>query len=534
MTTAPLFLPAPQKRFDTAAVLQIGFATSDGADQKVGGQDRAFHYLPTVALTANTLPGGAATSTTGAPQSTTRIPLPNGFELDDLEIIKLIGEGGFSLTYLAREKRIGSHVALKELFPAGARRADGGKEIVNSGYDQHTYEWIEYFFSNEAKTLDRLRHQGIVRGRSFKRHHSTYYIAMEYVPGADFRTWRTAHFPELTQGELVPLIDRILKAMHHMHDKRIIHRDIKPSNILIHDSDAMPVIIDLGSAIEIGAPAESMLPMATDGFSAPEQYSNNLQDERTDIYGLGATLYWLLSGRRPPTATRRLTRDRLVPLERYVDPPHRFPERLLNAIAKSLSVDPAQRQRNAEEFFEDISPRRSLRQGYQAKPRGKKIFISYRREDAPHFSGRLLDFLEMRFGTRDVFYDINSIPIGGDFWDSIVTEMSECAAVVVVIGTTWEDEFKNRNGLVSRLLKRRDYVVEEIASALELELPVIPVLVDGARMPARRALPQRIQPLISLNGALFADSALFRSGARTLCEQIEFYRNQFDDALNIR
>lgn len=165
--------------------------------------------------------------------------------------------------------------------------------------------------------------------------------------------------------------------------------------------------------------------------------------------------------------------------------------------------------------------------GYEAKPRGDKVFLSYRRDDSSHFSGRLLDFIEMRFGAGSVFFDIESIPIGVDFWDHIKSVLSECAVLLVVIGPNWMDQLSARRRRWHQFGKSEDFVAMEIQAAAELKLPIIPVLFDGASMPTARQLPREIAFLPSLNASLISDGKAFRVGVDAICDQIAKLRRTY-------
>lgn len=125
------------------------------------------------------------------------------------------------------------------------------------------------------------------------------------------------------------------------------------------------------------------------------------------------------------------------------------------------------------------------------------IFISYRRMDDPGFAGRLYDRLQKDFGGR-VFMDVDTIEMGADFVAVLQAHLSECAAMVVVIGRSW---LAARDSLGRRRLDNpRDFVRLEIETALRRNIRVIPILVDGAAMPSSEDLPFSIEPLSRRNG----------------------------------
>ena len=128
-----------------------------------------------------------------------------------------------------------------------------------------------------------------------------------------------------------------------------------------------------------------------------------------------------------------------------------------------------------------------------------KIFISYRRDDSQSASDRLYDKLVGHFGPEDIFYDVDSIPKGRNFVDYLDEQVSQCDVLLAVIGKTWLD-VKTEDGDL-RLYAEDDFVRFEISSALNANIPVIPVLVEGAEMPPQKALPSQIGELSLLNAA---------------------------------
>jgi TIR domain len=126
-----------------------------------------------------------------------------------------------------------------------------------------------------------------------------------------------------------------------------------------------------------------------------------------------------------------------------------------------------------------------------------KIFISYRRTDSADVTGRIFDHLMVRFARDDLFKDVDSIPLGIDFRKSISDAVQSCDVVLVVIGRNWLDS-KDKQGNL-RLANPDDFVRIELEAGLERNIPVIPVLVSGAAMPEREALPISLRPLVYRN-----------------------------------
>jgi len=123
-----------------------------------------------------------------------------------------------------------------------------------------------------------------------------------------------------------------------------------------------------------------------------------------------------------------------------------------------------------------------------------KIFINYRRDDSIGMAGRLHDRLAQMFGRDNLFMDVDNIPAGRDFEDYLDGQVAACDAMLTVIGPNWLSA-KDENGQ-RRLDNPEDFVVIEIAAALARKIPVVPVLVDGARMPKASEVPDSIKPLV--------------------------------------
>jgi len=143
-----------------------------------------------------------------------------------------------------------------------------------------------------------------------------------------------------------------------------------------------------------------------------------------------------------------------------------------------------------------------------------RLFISYRRDDSQDISDRLYDFMVGQFGKQNVFQDVTTIPIGFDFRKYIRMQIEQCAALLVMIGPSWEETIHNRS------IEPDDYVRIEIEAALELEKLVIPILVRGATMPNASNLPESIRDLIYRNAFQLRPNPDFWSDAETLANDL--------------
>ena len=148
-----------------------------------------------------------------------------------------------------------------------------------------------------------------------------------------------------------------------------------------------------------------------------------------------------------------------------------------------------------------------------------KIFLSYRRQDSIGVAGRIYDRLRAHFGDNAIFMDIDSIPFGEDFREHIDAAVGQCDVVLVVIGTNWAGE----TGAHRRLDDPRDFVRIEIESALQRDIPVIPVLIDHARMPAEADLPPSLTRLTYRNAIDVDQGRDFHPHVDRLVQGIEFH-----------
>ena len=486
------------------------------------------------ATTLVSVAGGQAESPQAAARraSEQRIPLPPGFVIARYRIHAPIGEGGFALTYRATDMNLDRQIVIKELFlPEHCEREESLAIRSRSGRDaEKAFQWAGYYFSQEAKITADLRHESIVRLNDFFKTNGTAYIVYEMLDGSDLAKYGTDRRHVFSHVEGLDLVRYCAEALLYVHERGFLHRDIKPSNIFIDTKSRRPILIDFGAAKDMAARRSDDFLAVSDGFSPPELYATGTDhDPRTDIYSLCATAYWVLSGQRPATSTARLVQDDLLPLSKVVGTDFKFGERLSRVIETGMRPRAEDRYPDIPSLMDDLFPRVHIpASGYIGEPRGDKIFLSYRREDSAHFSGRLLDYLEMRFGTGSTFFDVELIPAGIDFWDHIKATLQRCSVLVVVIGPDWLQALSGRQRKWYHLGRRVDFVEGEIRAAMEMRLPILPVLFDGAAMPSEKQLPKGLRQVAGLNAAIVGSGKLFRQGADAVCDQIASIRTSLE------
>jgi formylglycine-generating enzyme required for sulfatase activity len=270
-----------------------------------------------------------------------RNSLPSGYRLAEFSIQSILGHGGFGITYRARDEDLHQDVAIKEYLPREvATRVEDSTVVPISEGDRETFEWGLDRFLEEARTLARFKHPNIIGVRRFLRANGTAYLVMDYCEGESLESVLTRE-GTLGSDRVGKMLNRLLDALGELHAASVTHRDIKPGNIYLKE-DGSPLLLDFGAARQaLAQHSRSVTAMATPGYAAFEQYSTRgKQGPWTDIYGLGATLYRCVTGRRPPDASDRILEDELIPA---VDAAPGYPRALLEQIDAALKARPGKR-----------------------------------------------------------------------------------------------------------------------------------------------------------------------------------------------
>ena len=247
------------------------------------------------------------------------VALAPGKTIGRYEIVSILGQGGFGITYRARDEQLHRDVAIKEYLPSAlAIRQDGATVLPRSTKVAEDFAWGRQRFVDEGRTLATLqRAPAIVRVFDFLEANGTAYIVMELVPGHTLEE-RLRNGP-LTPPEVDKVLWPLLDGLEQVHATGFLHRDIKPANILL-DANGNPTLIDFGAsrAAMMGKDgagrSQAMTAIFTPGYAAAEQMTSAKQGPWTDIYGLSATLYHAITGRTPPSAFDRMLDDEYQPL----------------------------------------------------------------------------------------------------------------------------------------------------------------------------------------------------------------------------
>ena len=265
---------------------------------------------------------------------------------------KVLGIGGFGITYYAKHTLLNKCCAIKEFFIDGRCMRDIQNHTVQvqSEKDKEAFEKYRQKFIEEARMLEKLDHPNIVKILDVFEENNTSYIAMPFIKGLTLQSMVEV-FGKLDYPTAVKYISQITEAIGYIHQHHILHRDIKPDNIIITPEDKA-ILIDFGSAREfVHGKMQSHTLILTQGYAPPEQYSNTgCKGAYTDIYSLGGVLYFALTGQRPIDASSR-TIDRM-PEPKELSPG--IPEEANRTILKAMQLKSENRHQTIQEFMDDL------------------------------------------------------------------------------------------------------------------------------------------------------------------------------------
>ena len=223
-------------------------------------------------------------------------------------IERVLGQGGFGITYLARNTVFDIDVAIKEFFMKDENDRDGSSVTMPNTTKQELFHGQMEKFKKEAKRMFAIRNEHIIGVQDLFEENGTAYYVMDYVDGENLAEHLKRTGKPMTEQEVRAILPQILDALKSVHDAGIWHLDLKPANIMIDKSGNIQ-LIDFGASKQLnaqkGGATTSTAISYTNGYAPREQMEQNYDKfgPWTDIYALGATLYTLLSNKRPPLPT---------------------------------------------------------------------------------------------------------------------------------------------------------------------------------------------------------------------------------------
>ncbi len=269
-------------------------------------------------------------------------------QIPGYEIIRILGEGGMGVVYLAKDENLEVLMAIK---------------LLHRQYT--TKQELKERFKNEARMMSTLVHSNIVQFRQFIMLPEGLALVMEFVDGRGLDLMIGEETGPIPWEKALPMFKQVLEGVGYAHSKNIIHRDIKPSNIIVTDSGEVKVT-DFGIAKVAGQSGltKTGMQMGTLYYESPEQIRGAKDvDERSDIYSLGMTLYEMLAGRLPFDSSGGVSEFDITQQIVFKDhvPPDTFyphiPEWLVNVVSKAIAKKPEDRFQSCSEFLEAFNSR---------------------------------------------------------------------------------------------------------------------------------------------------------------------------------
>jgi serine/threonine protein kinase len=281
--------------------------------------------------------------------------LPSGTVLNGEYLLgRVLGIGGFGVTYIAKELKTGNVRAIKEYFPSAlAARSATGRIMANKSDSRAAFEHGLNVFGNEAEMLGKFfGEQRIVQVYGRFLENDTAYFVMEYLDGLNVRALAK------NMGGAVPLdfaaeiLMNTAEALRNVHGQGLLHRDVSPENIFL-TKDGRIKLIDFGATrYFVGEMSKSLSIILKPGFAPPEQYSSKgNQGPWTDIYALAATFYSIVSGKRLPEAPDRLSGKPLPLLNELVAS---VSPAISNAVDRALRLNYRDRFQTMDAFLSAV------------------------------------------------------------------------------------------------------------------------------------------------------------------------------------
>ena len=264
---------------------------------------------------------------------------------------RILGAGGFGITYLGYDLVNARRIAIKEFMPSGLVRRTPGQTTMQVVADQKEYTDSKQRFLDEARIIYHYqKNPHILQVYSLFEENGTAYYVMEFLEGSDLKHFLKQKGGRISWQELMPIAMQVIDALTVLHRDGVVHRDISPDNIFL-SPQGKATLIDFGAA-RLFVAQKQLTVILKRKYAPIEQYqSKGKQGPWTDIYALAATLYHSLTGQLPPEATARAYRDEIKTFKQCGVI---LEERVEKAIYKALRVEPEERYQNIVDFRNDL------------------------------------------------------------------------------------------------------------------------------------------------------------------------------------
>lgn len=299
---------------------------------------------------------GAAFSAQGAEQTSHALLRGTKLQQGKFTVGRVLGQGGFGITYKGGDPALGRVVAIKELFLRDECVRHGAQVMIppHARVPAAEFDRAKQRFVEEARTVARFNHPGIVGVHTMFEENGTAYMVMEYVHGRTLGDLLEANGGVLSERDALTYVSALGPALKQLHRNGVLHRDLNPANVVIK-ADGVAVLVDFGAARDFTADmTRNFSVFLTEGYAPLEQYGSRARlGAYTDVYALGATLYHLLTGRIPVRATDRvngiaLTEPRGINVM--------VSGKVSEAVMKAMAIRAPERYQSVDELLRSLAP----------------------------------------------------------------------------------------------------------------------------------------------------------------------------------
>lgn len=268
---------------------------------------------------------------------------------------RVLGVGGFGITYIGWDLNLQTYIAIKEYFPESlaGRDVSENQTVVPNETSREVYDKGLRRYVEEAQNISKFYQlQGIVSVKDFFYANGTAYIVMEYINGVNLKDYLKNYGGRLDEATVLALMKPVFESLYQIHNSGLVHRDISPDNIMV-DKDGKIKLIDFGSARGQSAETDKTYTVILKhGYAPSEQYyAKGNQGPWTDIYSLCATMYKMLTGVIPPNSVERMEQDM------YQSPTQmgiQVSQRTEYVLSKGLAVKVSDRYQNIGQLLTDL------------------------------------------------------------------------------------------------------------------------------------------------------------------------------------
>ena len=386
-----------------------------------------------------------------------------------------LGAGGFGIVYNAWDSKLETVVAIKEFFVTRfMTRASGENDVIVTKKAHNEYEYRKARFLAEARNMAKFgSHKSIPNVFEFFEENETAYIVMELLHGISLKDYILENDGKVDVAFATMVATEVGNALKSLHKENIIHRDVAPDNIFICTKNEIRVkLMDLGAAKLADNTDDVIDIVLKPGYAPPEQYEKNENiSPSMDMYALGATLYVMLTGKKPDESTNRKNRIEMNEEDSVVPPSVINPnveENLSNTVMKAIALEPHMRFKNVDEFLKALNGEKKVIPVEKEKKRRRFRRFS-QIISACLFVAIAASIVFFSYGSKKAVQYLDDADIS--VWFSVADNSSEADAMQTVVDD-FTSKFKNIN-IDLQAIPESEYMAALSNAAAEGNLPTL-------------------------------------------------------------